>query len=110
MFVSWAAGPDRGTKAADEFTTALSILAYTLGNVDVGIPPEILRSAETLYSRLDGAPPTNVGLLKFYLAAIRQRSRPNTSQAGLPAVSRSPTSRCTRARYSAFLGLPIPGR
>jgi hypothetical protein len=71
LFVSWQIDQNQKGATGDEFSTAIAVLAYGLTTRVVNdVPAEIRRSAETLQTRIEGSVPPNVGVRKFYLAAV----------------------------------------
>jgi hypothetical protein len=71
LFVGWQIDRGRRSATGDEFSTAIGILAYALtARQREEIPPEIRRSVEQLQTRMEGSVPPNIGLRKFYLAAV----------------------------------------
>jgi hypothetical protein len=71
LFVGWRVDANNQSVTGDEYSSALAVLAYGITALDSNdIPPEIRRAAETLQVRVEGSPPRNVGVQKFYLAAI----------------------------------------
>ena len=71
LFVSWQIDPEQRGLTGDEFSTAMGILAYGLTvRMRTDIPPEIRHSAESLQTRIEGSAPQNIGVRKFYLAAV----------------------------------------
>ncbi len=71
LFVGWQIDRKHRGETGDEFTTAIGILAFGLTvRARHDVPPEIVRSAECLQTRIEGSPPPNVGVRKLYLAAV----------------------------------------
>jgi len=85
LLVGWQI--DKSTKAAtgSDTATCVAILAYALTGKKSDIPPEIQRAASVLQERLEGAPSSNSGLMKFSLCSLglaldRTKLRPRIKQ------------------------------